>query len=60
MATVRLFNTEHSTQAERGRDLLEVWMEDSSTTLWVDIEGPLDEAAARVPRARMDLHPLTL
>ncbi|MGB5539564.1 MAG: magnesium/cobalt transporter CorA [Gammaproteobacteria bacterium] len=60
MLRVQLYHQDHHTQSIGGIELLDHWVDDSRTRLWMDIDGPLDESLQQLLQERLGLHPLAL
>lgn len=59
MITTRLFHKDSNTQTKGGIELLDQWGDDN-TSLWLNIEGPLDDETAIILNKRLGLHFLAL
>ncbi len=60
MLTVYLYHTENKTLASGGVELVDQWIEEESTMLWLDIEGELNKSHAQLLQEKLHLHPLAL
>jgi len=53
-------NSAEDTLERGGSDLIDVWAREQSSKLWIDIDGPLDDAMNDLLRDKLGLHPLAL
>ena len=60
MLTAQLYDNDHEAATLGGAELLDDWEKNPGTTLWLDIDGPLDEATSQLLRTRLGLHTLAL
>ena len=60
MIILQLYHKANNTQTIGGIELLDQWEKDEDTTLWLDIDGPLDDTMSALLHKRIGLHPLAL
>lgn len=60
MIILQLYHKANNTQTIGGIELLDQWENDEDTTLWLDINGPLDETMSILLHKRIGLHPLAI
>ena len=60
MLSFELFFHEQKERTKGGSELIEVWQNNAGTTLWVDIDGEIDEPTKALLQDSLGLHPLAL
>lgn len=60
MLKFQIYDKNKDVQTAGGSELLQQWTNDVNTTLWLDIDGPIDEDITDLLEQRIGLHPLAI